>query len=243
MAVIMFYMSGDESVTDEQVKLCRKGHPRTAENRMKNGKYTTCRICKNEIARRAVTKYRRARGVTEGSANARKTHCPQGHEFTEENTYYYGPDSKSRQCKICRRARSLESYRRHRDKRVAEMKAERDANPEIHRERNRRWQQNNRERSNLLSRLKKQRRRHAGSLTVADWELVLDVYGRACLKCGKDEVTIDHVVPVSLGGANEIWNVQPLCGFCNTSKGARTADYRSFPWEDAAAEVAREDAA
>ena len=164
---------------------------------------------------------------------ARKTHCPQGHEFTEENTYWYGPEGKrARQCKICRAVRVKESYARHRDKRIAALRAAYHANPEKYREDMRRWQQENREYSNLLSRIKKQRRRAAGTLTVEDWELVLDVYGQACLACGKDEVTIDHVIPVSRGGPNEISNVQPLCGFCNTSKGTKTIDYRPEPWDD-----------
>ena len=64
------------------------------------------------------------------------------------------------------------------------------------------------------------------SLTDADWVFVLEVYGNACLACDKPEVTIDHVVPVSKGGRNEIDNVQPLCGRCNTSKGTKTIDYR-----------------
>ena len=258
MTIIMLYMTNEESVTDRPVKLCRKGHPQTPENRVKNGKYETCKICKKEsqqvwkranpelakeIAERASLKFRRTHGIEEGNVNARKTHCPQGHEYTEENTYRFGPEGRYRMCRECRRAHLRESYARYADERNAAAKVRRDANPEIHREQSRRWQQNNRERSNLLSRLKKQRRRNAGSLSVADWELVLDVYGRACLACGKDEATIDHVVPVSCGGANEIWNVQPLCGFCNTSKGTKTVDYRPFPWEDAAAEVAREGAA
>ena len=32
-----------------------------------------------------------------------KTHCPQGHEYTEENTYKR-PDGKGRMCKICMKA-------------------------------------------------------------------------------------------------------------------------------------------
>ena len=32
---------------------------------------------------------------------ARKTHCPEGHEYTEENTFIYS--NGARQCKICRR--------------------------------------------------------------------------------------------------------------------------------------------
>lgn len=258
MSVNMSNMDEANSVAEAVVKLCKKGHQMTPENTAKNGKYVTCKTCKKasekawreanpqrakESAERASLKFRRSHGVEEGNANSRKTHCAQGHEYTEENTYWCGPDGTRRQCNICRRQRSLESYHRHRDKRVAEQRARYAANPEPYRENNRRWFQENRERANLIGRIKKQRRRAAGTLTTADWELVLDVYGRACLACGKPEVTIDHVVPVSCGGANEISNVQPLCGHCNTCKGTWAIDYRPFPWGDAADRLAQQDAA
>jgi 5-methylcytosine-specific restriction endonuclease McrA len=123
----------------------------------------------------------------------------------------------------------MESWWRHRDKRLAENREWRLQNPERVRENLRRWVDENKDRSNLLNRLKKQRRRGAGILTAADWELVLETFGAVCLACGKAEVTIDHVVPVSAGGANTIDNVQPLCRWCNTSKGTKTVDYRPFP--------------
>lgn len=42
------------------------------------------------------------RGETLVAANARKTHCPQGHPYTQDNTYtYHG----SRQCMTCRTER------------------------------------------------------------------------------------------------------------------------------------------
>lgn len=160
-------------------------------------------------------------------ASLRKTHCPQGHPYDEANTYL--TPAGWRQCKACRKLRVMESWWRNREKRLAESKAWREANPERHRANLLRWNTENRERANLLSRLKKQRKRAAGTLTDADWALVLEVYGNACLACDKPEVTIDHVIPVSKGGRNEIDNVQPLCGRCNTSKGTKTKDYRPVP--------------
>lgn len=253
-------MNSDDSVSETTVKTCKKGHPLVPGNLRGNGKGRPpiCKTCKEESQAawklanpefvsegqyRKLLNERREAGVKPQNGNAKKTHCPQGHEYTEENTYRFGPDGRYRMCKTCRNEHVKASYRRHHEERLDYHRAYQEANREAYRENSRRWQQNNRERSNLLGRLKKQRRRNAGTLTVADWELVLDVYGRNCLKCGKAEVTIDHVVPVSCDGPNEIGNVQPLCGFCNTSKGTKTADYRPFPWEDAAAEVARGDAA
>lgn len=40
------------------------------------------------------------RGQTKAAENARKTTCPQGHDYTPENTYT--PPSGGRQCKQCR---------------------------------------------------------------------------------------------------------------------------------------------
>jgi 5-methylcytosine-specific restriction endonuclease McrA len=39
-------------------------------------------------------------------------------------------------------------------------------------------------------------------------------------------LTEDHVVPLSLGGSNDIDNIQPLCKSCNSSKRGRHIDYR-----------------
>lgn len=43
-----------------------------------------------------------------------------------------------------------------------------------------------------------------------------------CLECGAMEgLTIDHIVPVSAGGGNEIDNLQTLCMPCNIKKGVK----------------------
>lgn len=46
--------------------------------------------------------------------------------------------------------------------------------------------------------------------------------GHRCLHCGTSEgLSLDHVIPWSLGGADSFDNLQTLCGPCNSSKGAR----------------------
>ena len=43
-----------------------------------------------------------------------------------------------------------------------------------------------------------------------------------CQHCGTHrDLTVDHVVPVSKGGTDDLDNLQTLCGTCNSRKGAR----------------------
>lgn len=48
--------------------------------------------------------------------------------------------------------------------------------------------------------------------------------GYACVECAEDDITrlsIDHRIPVTLGGSNDTENLRTLCKRCNSSKGAR----------------------
>jgi 5-methylcytosine-specific restriction endonuclease McrA len=53
---------------------------------------------------------------------------------------------------------------------------------------------------------------------------------KMCLACGTTEhLTIDHIVPISMGGSNEATNLQTLCKKCNEKKGSCIVDYRNPP--------------
>jgi 5-methylcytosine-specific restriction endonuclease McrA len=48
-------------------------------------------------------------------------------------------------------------------------------------------------------------------------------YSNLCVYCGKryNELTIDHIVPISKGGEHDINNTVPACRSCNASKNDR----------------------
>lgn len=76
------------------------------------------------------------------------------------------------------------------------------------------------------------RQEHAlGTITAEQWRDLKAQSDFRCLCCGKPEpeitLTLDHVIPLSKGGAHSIDNVQPLCLACNKSKNTKATDYRS----------------
>lgn len=49
---------------------------------------------------------------------------------------------------------------------------------------------------------------------------VFDRDGYACKHCGtRKGLTVDHIIPLFLGGSDEMENLQTLCGPCNSRKG------------------------
>lgn len=68
---------------------------------------------------------------------------------------------------------------------------------------------------------------NGGSYTQEEWQALCGYYGNKCLACGgQDPLTVDHVIPISKGGSNDISNIQPLCKRCNDIKYDKTTDYR-----------------
>lgn len=110
---------------------------------------------------------------------------------------------------------------------------------EENREDHRRKQKEHRERNPHVYTAKYHRRRTrktdaGGSYSRQEWIELLDKYSNRCLCCGRNDLklTVDHVIPVSLGGTSNIDNLQPLCQKCNSSKNNKVIDYRT-QWKEA----------
>ena len=78
-----------------------------------------------------------------------------------------------------------------------------------------------------LEKTYKYRRKKASIVISKIKQQVFDMHGEKCLCCGdKNNLSIDHIIPVKKGGTNKIDNLQPLCLSCNSKKNTKIIDYR-----------------
>lgn len=73
-------------------------------------------------------------------------------------------------------------------------------------------------------RVRKARKRQLSVVpfTPAQLQARLSFFGHRCWMCGSDqEITLDHVKPLSKGGAHILCNLRPACGPCNYKKGTQ----------------------
>jgi 5-methylcytosine-specific restriction endonuclease McrA len=67
-------------------------------------------------------------------------------------------------------------------------------------------------------------RREPDPPEVIEWRAIIS--GDPCAYCGrtretwKPTVGVDHIIPVSAGGANDVLNLTACCSLCNSSKQA-----------------------
>lgn len=88
------------------------------------------------------------------------------------------------------------------------------------------WERSHREK-NVDYYRDKTRRRRARLANCQTFEIIpkdlRKLYSSPCYNCGAtSDITMDHIIPVSLGGNHGIGNLMPLCQSCNSQKGART---------------------
>jgi len=66
-----------------------------------------------------------------------------------------------------------------------------------------------------------------GSHTEVEWLALLKYYENQCLSCGsKENLSRDHIIPLSKRGSDYIENIQPLCRSCNSKKKDKEIDFR-----------------
>jgi len=133
-----------------------------------------------------------------------------------------------RRCSMCGRYKPLSQFARDRRKRGGVRSYCLACSAKKAREYRKQYKERARRSHRVAQAKRRAEKRHAGgAFTATDWLHVLDRYGHQCVCCGATEdLQIDHIVPLSKGGAHNIDNIQPLCGFCNRHKSTAIIDYR-----------------
>jgi len=105
-------------------------------------------------------------------------------------------------------------------------------NKEYLRAMNKRWRNENGDRikNNNATRRAREHGAVGNGITSDQWRQIVALFGGKCLfpGCGRNDITMDHIVPLVLGGAHDTYNVQPLCRSHNSSKRIRIIDYRGL---------------
>lgn len=90
------------------------------------------------------------------------------------------------------------------------------------RRKNKEWRQKNHSKWTFINRARQAQRRALGKIDINAYLQKVKKLGSKCVLCGVSEIktklTIDHIIPVSKSGTNDIRNLQPLCFPCNRIK-------------------------
>jgi 5-methylcytosine-specific restriction endonuclease McrA len=150
----------------------------------------------------------------------RCTKCGEVKPLSEFSADKRRPDGKRFHCKACARVYFRE-YKRANGDRVRAKQAEyRDANAEQIREYKAAYYRRNPERYTAYE----AKRRALKEANAHEPYSRVDIFDRwsGCCYCDGPAEELDHVTPITKGGADAERNLVPACQTCNRSKGAKT---------------------
>jgi 5-methylcytosine-specific restriction endonuclease McrA len=138
------------------------------------------------------------------------------------------PQNAPRACRRCRLEAKRERDRRYcqtnREARVEYQRRYRQENLEAERESDRLYRKENPALGKAAGHRRRARKLKAAvaPVTSSDIRDILDRHDYRCAVCLAPAEHLDHVLPLSRGGAHAVPNLRPLCAPCNLSKGAKT---------------------
>lgn len=146
--------------------------------------------------------------------------------YIKKKNYRYYENNKEKE-----NARSLVYIKSHPEKNRERARLFRKNNPGKVKFWDKRSYENNKERAFLESHNRRARIKGVGGkISKQEWRELCEKYGNRCINpdCRDPSrpITLDHVIPIKLGGKNVIENAQPLCKSCNSTKNIKIIDYR-----------------
>jgi 5-methylcytosine-specific restriction endonuclease McrA len=152
------------------------------------------------------------------------------------NYYVYPTGKPYIRCKLCHKLLNQANRKKNAATYTQTAKRKYWLDPEIARERSRKWASANRDKVSEINKKYAQKfpekmrekgaRRRAraennGIFFITSKEKLM-LYNSACFYCGgKDSIQIDHVIPIARGGRHSIGNLVAACAKCNNQKKAR----------------------
>lgn len=145
-------------------------------------------------------------------------------EFSKHKDHYDGLAST---CKKCKQKQDREYYKKNKKKVLRNVRKWASENRDKVNEASRKYWRKNKDRHKLHIIIRRARLAEAdGSFTKEEWQQLKEKYAHKCAICGEKEpfrqyrkkLTIDHIMPISKGGSNDITNIQPACFNCNSIK-------------------------
>ena len=148
------------------------------------------------------------------------TKCGSSLPFDNFNKDKSNPDGLSYWCRACVKEKYQRWYARNKNQERARSKTQRSQNPDKHLEYVKRWQARNPDKVKLQRHKRRVRSKATpGHCSPEQWRSRLAYYGYKCLYCSdRNNLHIDHRVPLSRGGTNWPANLAPVCASCNRRK-------------------------
>ncbi|MGW1730106.1 HNH endonuclease [Streptomyces sp. NPDC001999] len=221
------------------MKACSRCHAVRAltqfgpDNRASDGRQPHCNAC--------TADYRRANAELLAERSRRYYHANAEAIAEKKHSYYLTTAEARREYSReyylanaeTRRERHREWYQANLEYNREYAREYRQANPDYSRE----WAQANPDKRRANSQRRRARKAAATveEFSPADLLAYWDSIGAyGCVACGGAYEHADHIMPLALGGEHSMANLLPLCGICNTAKGAKhPADWIAERWPNA----------
>lgn len=165
---------------------------------------------------------------TERVKQSKKMYREENLEHCKEKSKKYRAENREKLNKY-----SSEKYYENREDVLAEMRERYENDPQFKAEikvRRHRYRKQNADKiaaSNKLRQDRMKSNKTVDPITAERWLEILDYFDYRCAYCQPKRVrlvnnlTMDHVEPVSLGGTNDWFNIVPACRSCNSKKSNR----------------------
>lgn len=191
----------------------------------KDGLNPSCKICQRADV---AASYRR--NPEPAKARAKKWEAENKERCKVRKDTYYTANSEAAK----KRARKWAEENKERRSEIVAASAEKHREKRLQKNREylRMWKERDpdgyREEMRMRSSIRRSRINENGGVNITRecWEAIFEVFGDICVYCGNvtHKLTMDHWMPVSLGGKTEPGNLIPCCKPCNSRKGALHPD-------------------